>query len=797
MISLLRVPKAKCRKRLPNLLHKNINGWVVLTVVLIPYLFLLRGDLFKDPTSTVILDRKGILLGARVAKDGQWRFPAGANTPEKVRKAALAFEDRYFYRHPGFNPVSLIRAIKLNLKAKKVVSGGSTITMQTIRLSRKNKPRTVWEKMVEIVLATRLELKFSKDEILTLYVSHAPYGGNVVGIEAAAWRYFGTSSEKLSWAEASTLAVLPNSPTLVHPGRNREILLGKRNALLKRLAGLGWIDSTTLQASLAEGIPEKPIPMPKYAPHLLDRFCREHPGSVSMTTLDVTLQTQVAELVERHHNMLQYNEIHNAAALILEVETGNVLAYAGNCGYPLERTHGNEVDIITSPRSTGSLLKPLLYAAMLDDGKLLPASLVPDVPLNLDGFAPVNFDGHFEGAVPAGKALSRSLNVPAVQMLRTYGVERFHHLIRSLGMKTVNQTAGYYGLSLILGGAEGNLEEMTNIYATFSRILKHYGRSGLYYKDDYRPPNYLLSKQSRHDPGSHEAGLFNASSIWYTYRAMEEVNRPEEETGWRQFRSSRRIAWKTGTSFGYRDGWAIGTSPDYVVGVWVGNADGEGRPGLTGIAVAAPLLFDIFRILPSSRWFEPPTDEMIPAAVCRASGYLAGPDCPDPDTVKIPLNGMKSPPCPFHRLVHLSENRRFRVNTDCCSPDSMVHLSWFVLPPIQEWYYKKRHADYISLPPFKKGCEPVNQKTMDLIYPREEVKVFIPVELSGNKGRVIFEAVHNNPEAVIYWHLDNRYVAATRHIHQIELLPEPGNHVLILVDETGEELVRHFQVVEP
>lgn len=772
-------------------------GLALVLLVFVLYLLLLRGDIFEDPVSTVIFDRNGMLLGARVAHDGQWRFPAVKSIPEKVSKATLAFEDRYFYHHPGFNPVSLIRAVKLNLGAGEIVSGGSTITMQTIRLSRKNKRRTVWEKIAEIVLATRLELKLSKEEILSLYVSHAPYGGNVVGVETASWRYFGTGSADLSWAEAATLAVLPNSPALVHPGKNREKLLLKRNSLLNRMAVLGLIDSSTLYASLAETIPEKPLPMPRHAPHLLDRFCRERPGKIILSTLDGSLQTQVTEKVERHHLRQQYNEIHNAAAIVIEVETGNVLAYAGNCGFPNERSHGNDVDIITSSRSTGSLLKPLLYAAMLNDGKFLPASLVPDIPMNLNGFSPLNFDGHFEGAVPAGKALSRSLNVPAVQMLRSYGVERFHHLIRSLGMRTIDKTSGHYGLSLILGGAEGSLEEMTNIYAVFSRILNHYGSSGLYYAGDYQPPNYSLSVQRRQETGSLEPGLFNASSIWYTYMAMQEVNRPEEETGWKQFSSFRKIAWKTGTSFGYRDGWAIGTSADYVVGVWVGNADGEGRPGLTGVAVAAPLLFDIFGILPDSRWFQPPTDEMIPAAVCKTSGYLAGPDCPDADTLKIPLNGLKSPACPFHHLVHLSADHQFRVSSDCYPLDSMVHLSWFVLPPIQEWYYKKRHADYSSLPPFKKGCEPVHQRSMDLVYPREEVKVFIPVELNGRKGRVIFEAVHNNPEAVIYWHLDNQYLTSTRHIHQIELLPEPGNHVLVLVDETGEELIRNFQAIEP
>lgn len=760
------------------------------------YLLLIPGELFEDPASTVILDQNGILLGARVAKDGQWRFPAANQVPEKIMKATLAFEDRFFFRHPGFNPVSLSRALVQNIKARKIISGGSTITMQTIRLSRKGRDRTVWEKILEIILSTRLEIKLSKSEILALYVSHAPYGGNVVGVEAASWRYFGTSSDRLSWAEAATLAVLPNSPALVHPGKNRNVLLRKRNYLLERLAKIGWIDNTTLQLSLKEQIPEKPVPIPKIAPHLLDRFNKEFPGQVSITTLSSTLQMQVNEIMEIHHNRLQYNQIHNVAALILEVESGNVLAYIGNCMDQGENIHGNEVDIIQSSRSTGSLLKPILYAAMLDDGKLLPSSLVPDIPVNLKGFNPVNFDGQFEGAVPAARALSRSLNVPAVQMLKTYGVERFHNLIRSLGMTTVNQTADHYGLSLILGGAEGTLEEMTNMYAVFSRILNHYGHTGSYYGNDYRPPNYFHERTSPLGSAGKESGLLCASSLWFAYQAMEEVNRPEEEAGWRRFSSSRKIAWKTGTSFGYRDGWAIGTSTEYVVGVWVGNADGEGRPGLTGIAAAAPLLFDIFGLLPVSDWFLPPTGEIVQAELCRQSGYLARMDCPDTYSVKIPLQGLTSPGCPFHRRIHLSADKKYRVSSDCYAIDSMVHLSWFVLPPIQEWYYKKRHADYQSLPPFRRDCEPIGQKSMDLIYPREEIKVYIPVELVGKKGRIIFEAVHTNPEAVIYWHLDDRFITSTKYIHQVELLPEPGDHVLILVDETGEELIRKFKAVD-
>jgi penicillin-binding protein 1C len=765
-----------------------------LAVFLSVYLTLLHGPLFHDPLSTVIYDREGELLGARVAADGQWRFSGNAKVPEKIKKATLAFEDRYFYYHPGFNPYSIGRAILLNLKRRRIVSGGSTITMQTIRLARKGRPRTVYEKIVEVLLATRLELRDSKDEILALYVSNAPYGGNVIGVEAAAWRYYGTDSKNLSWAEAATLSILPNAPSLINPGKNRDRLLKKRNLLLNRLFALGWIDHTTWQLALTEPIPDKPLSMPKRAPQLLDRL-----GAMKQqdyhTTIDGKLQDRAVEIVERHHKILQYNQIHNAAVLIVEVETGNILAYVGNAGTGEKGINGADVDIIRSPRSTGSILKPALYAAMLDDGKILPNSLVADVPVNLSGFAPRNFNGQYEGAVPASQALSRSLNIPAVEMLRDYGTDRFQQMLKSLGLTTLSHSSGYYGLSLILGGAEGNLEELTNLYASFSRVLNHYASHGLYYSTDFRPLNLIYGKKPVEETGREEPDKVSAGALWFTYAAMNELNRPEEESGWKYFGSAPKIAWKTGTSFGYRDGWAIGTSPRYVAGVWIGNADGEGRPGLTGISVAAPVMFELFGILPRSDWFKEPVDELVGVVVCHQSGFLAGANCSDRDSVLVPLSGLHAPVCPYHRIIQLSADGKFRVNRDCMDAGGMIQSSWFVLPPVQEWYYQKNHAEYRLLPPYKPGCGSDYAGSMDLIYPRENSGIFIPVELSGNNGRVIFEAVHREENATIYWHLDGKFIACTHYTHQVELFPSPGKHTLVLVDENGEELTRHFKIL--
>jgi penicillin-binding protein 1C len=785
------------KKDVINWLIKYKYRLIVFIVLLAGYIHLINKPLFNDPYSTVVMDCDGRLMGARAAKDGQWRFRSRNEVPEKVKWATIAFEDKYFYRHPGVNPVSIVKAAIRNLKSGSIVSGASTITMQTIRLSRKSKPRSLWEKLIESVMATRLELGFSKSEILALYLAHAPYGGNVVGVEAASWRYFGVAGKDLSWAEAATLAVLPNSPSLIHPGRNRELLLKKRNLLLARLCKLQRIDSTTLSLSLAEPIPERPSAMPRLAPHLLDRCNREHQGEVVYTTLSSSLQEQASGIISQHHIKLKYNEINNIAAVILEVETGNVLAYIGNTSSPASASHGHEVDVITAPRSTGSLLKPLLYAAMLDDGKILPGSLVPDIPVNLGGFSPQNFSGQFEGAIPASRALSRSLNVPAVELLKQYGVQRFHHLLRDLGMQTIKQPADYYGLSLILGGAEGTLEEMSNIYASLSRVLNHYGKKGLYYPEDYRRAGYVAGEKTERSGGNNQHGYLSAAAIWFAYQAMIEVNRPDEEAGWNRFLSARKIAWKTGTSFGYRDGWAIGTSSAYVVGVWAGNADGEGRPGLTGIGTAAPILFDLFSLLPVAEAFSSPTDELVTASICPVSGFLAGDNCPDRREEKVPASSLKSQLCPLHKVVHLTEDGQFRVTGNCYPVSKMQHVSWFVLPPVQEWYYKKHHTDYRQLPPYHISCQPDNQRSMDMIYPREEVQIFIPRTLDGSKGRVVFEAVHTNPSAFIYWHLDDQFVTVTRYIHQVELLPAPGRHRLVLVDDRGEELIRSFEAVEP
>jgi penicillin-binding protein 1C len=745
--------------------------YFIILLLTIIYSVSLPKKLFPAVYSTIVVDYRNELLGARIAPDGQWRFPETETIPEKYKQCLIQFEDRKFYVHPGVNPLALCRATFQNIKAKKVISGGSTISMQVIRLYRNNKNRNILNKFIEVILATRLELRYTKNEILNLYASHAPFGGNVVGIEAASWRYFGQSSQQLSWAEAALLAVLPNSPALIHPGRNRDILLKKRNNLLLRLQQAKIINKETCQLALLEPIPEKPLALPNLTPQYTEYLKNKKAGQTYHTTLQKNLQENVNRIAIDYFKTLQSNNINNLAAVVIDVKTGNYLAYLGNV--PSEvKTNNQNVDCADAPRSTGSILKPILFMAMQHEGVILPGTLIADIPTRIGGFKPENYDLTYEGAVPAKRALARSLNIPAVKMLNTYGIPKFQNLLTKLGMSTLPYSPDHYGLTLIVGGAEGKLTEISSIYAQIARKLAYPKLDTSDVKNSINGSSYL------------------------TFEALLEVNRPDQESGWKNLSSSRKIAWKTGTSYGFRDAWAIGITPEYVVGVWAGNASGEGRPGLTGTGAAAPLLFQIFNLLPATSWFDIPYDDLEKITVCRKSGYKAGAYCEEKDTIYAAKAGVKTQICPYHKQIYLTADKRYRITSKCFRVDQMTATNWFVLPPAMEWFYRKKNASYRPLPRFLKGCENGdNTPLMELIYPTESLKILIPKELDGKPGKTVFEIAHRNPDATLYWHLDDQFLQTTKGIHQHAFCPSAGKHQLTVIDKEGHTLTRNFEVV--
>jgi len=781
-----------CQARRPARGRKILAAVVaVACVAAVGFWALLPDRLFDAPESYVLEARDGTLLSARIAEDGQWRFPPQSTVPRKFRRALMVFEDKRFEQHSGVDGLAIARALRLNLQAGRVVSGGSTLTMQLARLSRDGDERSLSNKVTEALLALRIEVSFDKDEILAMYASHAPFGGNVVGLEAAAWRYFGRSPDTLSWAEAATLAVLPNNPALVHLARNRERLRAKRDFVLHRLHEAGDLTALDLDLALSEPLATEPHDLPDLAPHLLETLRAQDPSRHRIvTTLDAKLQKDATQLTRGHSALLARQNVYNAAALIIDNTTFEVLAYVGNSNDATDPLRGHAVDVIRRPRSTGSILKPFLYAAMLEDGTLTPRMLLPDVPTHYDGFAPENFDRQYRGAVPADEALAHSLNVPAVRMLKTYGVARFADLLRTAGMSTLTRPSDDYGLTLILGGAEGNLWDISAMYASLAGLA----RAGV--ADP--TPRFRDLTVVRDKPARMRGNVaISTGAAWLTLDTLLEVQRPGEEGSWRNFASSRSIAWKTGTSWGLRDGWAVGNSSHHTVAVWVGNASGEGRPGLTGSTMAAPLMFSLFNTLPASRWFDMPTYALRRIDTCENDGYLATGACTATRTW-VPANSHFDLLTPHNLLVNLDGSGKQRVDSDCESPGRMRQANWFVLPPAQEFYFRRVHAEYRPLPAMRADCNATRTEgrpALALLYPDPNSKVLIPEELDGQRGRTVFEAVSRRREATVYWHLDGQYLGETHTFHQQSLDIDPGEHILTVVDDEGERVARRFQVI--
>lgn len=757
-------------------------------------------NLTQVPYASMLLARDGSLLGASIASDQQWRFMPVARLPEKYVQALLVFEDQHFYYHPGIDPWAIVRATVGNIRAGRVTSGGSTITMQLARMLRDEPPRSFTSKLIEALCALQLEWRFSKQEILIYYASHAPFGGNIVGLRAAAWRYFGRAPEQLSWAESALLAVLPNSPALIHPGRQRHLLQAKRDTLLRRLQQQGAMTALDLNLALLEPLPEKPQPLPQAAAHLLDTLKERFPEQVVLsTTLDAQLQNAVNSIAQRHGRRLASEGINNLALLVIDHESMAVRAYLGNQAWQNAAAYSPRVDIVQRPRSTGSILKPLLYGLMLQEGELLPTTLVPDIPTQFAGYKPQNYDRLYRGAVPARFALAHSLNVPAVRMLRQYGISRFHHQLQAMGMSTLFRPADDYGLTLILGGAEGSLWELTGIYARLTAAArdgdKHQSKEPLILRNTAMQAAQKTPRVKK----EYTQPVIRQGAAWLTLQAMVEVARPGNEVLWRDFAGSQTIAWKTGTSYGLRDAWAIGSNSRYTVGVWVGNAGGEGASFLSGQTSAAPILFDVFDRLGAKTWFAKPDHALKTVNVCRDDGYLAGGQCAAMAT-SIPVDSHFQTVTPFHRRVHLDVQGQYRVHSRCESVSKMQVQDWFVLPPAQELFWRQYHSEYRTLPSWRKDClndlgEIDDDQPMDLLYPHDGSQVFIPRDLDGKRSRVVLQAVHRNQNMTLYWHLDNKYLGESKIYHEQSVSLEPGWHKLLLLDQQGYKLERWFRVL--
>ena len=772
----------------------SVFSALVIIVLISSWWYSLPQVLFSVPYSSILLDRNNQLLEARIASDEQWRFPPNKTLPSSYIKAVLLFEDKHFYDHSGVDWLALGRATAQNIEAKKVVSGASTISMQVIRLARASQKdmansRTLTTKLIETLQALRLEFSYNKQQILNLYASHAPFGGNVVGISAASWRYFGRAPENLSWAESALLAVLPNRPNYLRPGKNQQKLKQKRDRLLTRLQLAGEFDPLELSLAISEPLPDKILAFPKRAPHLLETLIENNERGLIKTSLNGSLQAQVQSVANSYAQRLLNAQITHLAAVVMDNKTGLPIAYIGNSGFNHHPYSGKGIDLLHRSRSTGSILKPMLYASMLQQGEITPLQLVEDTPTKFKGYQPENYDLKFRGVVPAKKALAKSLNIPAVNMLKQHGIKPFYDFLESRGMSTLHRNADDYGLPLILGGAEGTLWEMTNLYMQLARVAQNLPAEKI-----SKLPGLKLEEQS----GIHvlKADNLSAGAAWLTLEALLEVGRPGNESRWRQFSNRRQVAWKTGTSYGFRDGWAIGTTAEYTIGVWTGNAEGGGVPGLTGTQAAAPLLFELFNLLPKTHWFNKPEYDLRQVRVCKNDGFLATPYC-ESTIIDLPKGSDYSKVSPFHVRIHTDTQQHYRVSSLCEPVHKLSSHNWFTLPPHIAFYYQKFHSEYRPMPKWRQDC--LNfmsaQSPISFIYPNKGTQIYLPVTMNGNRTKMVSELAHQYAASQVYWYLDQQYLGKTQQIHQMEMSPGLGKHELLVVDEAGNQQLLRFEVL--
>ena len=422
---------------------------------------------------------------------------------------------------------------------------------------------------------------------------------------------------------------------------------------------------------------------------------------------------------------------------------------------------------------------------MLDSGELLPQELVGDIPTHIGGYSPENFENTYEGAVPADEALYRSLNIPFVLLLRQYGISRFYQQLQKLRLRSINRSPDHYGLSLILGGAECSLWELAQAYANMGYELNEYTQTGKYRSHAFQRLTYLRGER---DYGTlqEEKNHFSAGAIYKTFEALTQVNRPAFDSAWRYYASSRKIAWKTGTSFGNRDAWAIGLTSRYLVGVWVGNASGEGRPELTGVGTAAPVMLEIFQLLKKDKWFDTPWEDLQKVEVCALSGMIASDLCPK-KTIWVLHRQLQTSLCKYHRWVHLSPDGLWQVNSNCEQIANIRSESWFVLPPLMEWFYKKKHPSYQVLPPLREDCqEGDKQQVLDFIYPKHGATLHPAKGLGGSLQPIIARVAYKYP-GKLFWYLDNTFLGETLHFHDMKLYLTPGEHLLKCMDSRGNE----------
>ena len=741
-------------------------GFLVLNL-----LFPLPMDRLHPPASTIVLDRDGNLMRAFLAPDEMWRINVRADeVAPSLRQAVLAYEDRRFYWHAGIDLIAVARAMAANVRAGHVVQGGSTLTMQVARMMEP-KPRTLANKAIEAFRAWQLELRYSKEEILTLYFNMAPYGGNLVGAGAASYFYFDKHPDQLSRGEAALLAATPNNPNRYRPDLNEAAAREARAKVLSLLAEQGEITPAARDESAAEPVPVQRFDLPFLAPHLAVQLAGQYVDAQRLTTtIDADLQARVERMLYDHLKPWRGQGITNGAVVVIDNETQAVLALAGSRAFWDEAAQG-QVNAATAPRSPGSTLKPFIYALALDRGLIAPQTLLYDVPVDFSGYQPENYDRTYSGVVHAEEALIRSLNVPAVNLAARLHDDGIYQFLKEAHVSTLTEPSHHYGLSLILGGCEVTLLDLTNLYAG----LANGGR--------FRPYRLLQS-----DPVIEGEALLDPGAAFIISEILSKLRRPELPAVWEWSRDMPKVAWKTGTSYGHRDAWSIGFTPRYTVGVWIGNMDGKGAPALVGAETAAPLLFVLFNHLEShtdQRWFHQPA-RVETRRICSLSGGLATPRCPTTRSEFFVLGHSPVKPCDLHRLIMIDNETGHRLCSHCRQGRDYKERVVAHWPAEIAVWLEKNGYPLDDIPEHFPGCNRVAEGDPPVIRsPQPNAEYRLRTGVPAEFQKILLDASVSNQTSEIYWFANGDLLYSGPPTGRVFFTPTTGTHTLLCMDDEG------------
>jgi penicillin-binding protein 1C len=720
----------------------------------------------KITYSTTILDDQGQVIHAFLTSDQQWRMKLEASELTPLLKyTILCKEDKYFYFHPGVNPIAICKSFFGNIQHGKIRSGASTITMQVAR-ALEPKKRTYFNKLREIFRAGQLELKYSKSEILELYLNLVPYGGNIQGVKAAALFYFRKNPDHLSLAEITTLSIIPNRPSSLVIGKSNNRIVTARNFWLKKFEAQKYFTAKEIEDALSEPLTATRHAVPGFIPQLSLKLKKSGNGNIA-TFINMNKQFKLEKLVADYIHAARLKNIQNAAVVVIDNQTHQVVAYLGSADFR-DTLDGGQVNGAAAIRQPGSTLKPLLYGLCMDEGLLTPKQIINDVAVNYQGYAPENFDRKFNGYVSMEYALEHSLNIPAVRSLQLLGKDRLIQTLSLCGFESIKKDQAKLGLSMVLGGCGSSLEQLTGMFSIFAS-------QGLYYKP-YFQQNDIISSPKR---------MLSAASAYMINEILSKVNRPDFPLNWQSTSHLPKIAWKTGTSYGRRDAWSIGYNQHYTVGVWCGNFSARGVAELSGANTATPLLFKIFNTIDydaDEQWFTKPSS-LDSRLVCAETGLLPGANCNNLITGYFIPGLSSAKTCAHLQEVIISGDEKISYCRTCMPENGYKKKLFRIVPPEIQRYYEENHIAYQKLPPHNPACEKIFREEGPVITsPASGFEYLIskkdpePLQLSCHSS---------NDVNKIYWYINNRFYKSADAGSRQFFFPEEGPVKISCTDDKG------------